>query len=1269
MQAGEGFRGTKRFVVEGCLGAGGMGVVHRARDLERGEVVALKTMSRVDPETLLRFKKEFRSLADISHPNVVQLYELFSEGDQWFFTMELVDGVDLLTWGQSSMTMPPPAAIPGDADDYAPTMLADGQAFPRFDSLRPQPMTGPPQQMPRRFPVRDVARLRDAFRQLARGLIAIHNAGKLHRDVKPPNVIVTRSGRVVLLDFGVASDFAGRGGHGVDESMAGTPAYMAPEQASLRRATPASDWYAMGVVLYEALTTRLPFEGSAPSILFQKQRGAPPPPSKHLEGVPPDLERLAMALLNPDPRVRPTGEEILAELEGERVAALSTPVEAAFVGRHDQLRALHDAFEASAGGRVVVMLHGPSGMGKSALASRFLGELSAKQDALVLSGRCYEREAVPFKAVDSVVDELRHWLSRLPREDAAAFLPHDLGALVRVFPVLGHLHVDSLYPPSPSMMPPATERAERAERAERDGATGHELRRRAFVAFRELLTNIARAYRLVVHIDDLQWCDADSVQLLESLFGGSKAPWLLLCTHRSEDAASCAPLADLRKAIAKLGDECKAREIDLRELSRSESDELARALVDADDPGVRDMVTAEACGNPLFLAELARWANERVGSTDDAGHLSLEHVILDRVARLTPEARLLLETLSVAGGPIAQSVAARAAALETLRTPALALRSARMVVTRGLGNDDPIEIAHARIRDTIKKSLAEDRRKACHAGIARALAAHDTRADLDVVFEHFLAAGDLESAKSSVLVAAEAAEESLAFLRAAALYRHAIRLRAGALGALHRKLGDAFANAERLGDAADAYLAGAAHASANEALELRILAAEDYLKSGRDERGLSVLVPVLEEVDLPYPRSQKRALASILWHEAKLRTAPLRRRLRSPQSLRGRDLVRIDVAYAASTGLSMSDPMRGADYASRGLWLALEAGEPVRTCRALAVAAGNTAARGEGGRKRAEELARAAQRIAQEIDEPRTRALAHLAAGIVHFLLGEWRGAISELGLADGSLRESCRAVAWELATTQSWSLNALILVGDLQTASVRAPGLLDEARGREDRFATMHLVYSTCISRLAADDVAGALEIASVGRAGDPGVLTAGQWAALLSACSVDRYRGDAAAAWQRTRAESKVLEKSMLWQSATVRTFSCYERGLSAIAAAAAGHDRRAALRAAEGWARALGRERLKFAPALGHLIQAGASAARGNRGDALRALDAAIPALETADLGYLSACARHRKGELLGGDAGKRIVEQSSAFFSQQGIVRPERCLAMSAPGFPS
>src|SRR5688500_19702887 len=150
-----------------------MGVVYRAADTCRHEEVALKTLKEADPSAIARLKEEFRALADVAHRNLVALYDLGTEGDQWFFTMELVRGTDFLTYVQGG-------AKEADATVEAQTHKAGRRG----------------------------ARLRAALIQLARGIHAIHVARKLHCDIKPSNVMVDHNGRVVILDFGLVTDLA-----------------------------------------------------------------------------------------------------------------------------------------------------------------------------------------------------------------------------------------------------------------------------------------------------------------------------------------------------------------------------------------------------------------------------------------------------------------------------------------------------------------------------------------------------------------------------------------------------------------------------------------------------------------------------------------------------------------------------------------------------------------------------------------------------------------------------------------------------------------------------------------------------------------------------------------------------------------------------------------------------------------------------------------------------------------------------------------------------
>jgi hypothetical protein len=380
-RAGE-FAPGERFEVRAELGAGGMGVVYEAYDRQRRSRVALKTLRRVDPESVYRLKREFRALQDLEHPNLVGFGELFCEQGQWFFSMELVEGADFVSYVRGARAVTAAgervAAAPTAVDDFA-----GGPTAPGFGATRGEQL--------------DEHRLRGALRQLVLGVSALHAGERVHRDIKPSNIRVRADGRLQLLDFGLVIQSAPRGDRS-ETRVVGTAAYMAPEQAAALRPGPAADWYSVGAVLYEALTGVAPFCGAPLQILLDKQRFEPPPPGAIAGGLPRDLEALAAALLRRDPDQRPIGREIMARLGtscadplgavGSVSRSTGAGLGVAFVGRAGELAALDGAFEAAREGTVLALVVGESGVGKSALVREFVHRLELRESgALVLEGR------------------------------------------------------------------------------------------------------------------------------------------------------------------------------------------------------------------------------------------------------------------------------------------------------------------------------------------------------------------------------------------------------------------------------------------------------------------------------------------------------------------------------------------------------------------------------------------------------------------------------------------------------------------------------------------------------------------------------------------------------------------------------------------------------------------------------------------------------------------------------------------------------------------
>ncbi|HTQ05254.1 MAG TPA: protein kinase, partial [Polyangiaceae bacterium] len=581
------FRGTERFTLVALLGRGGSGAVYEARDRERGGHVALKVLGERSAWAISHFKNEFRSLQELKHPNLVELKELIFEGGHWLLSMELVRGTDILShvWrktGAPRVAPPRPPLIASSDDDT----LRDGDARPIRREGEPAPESF------------CETRVRRAFTELARGLGALHAAGKIHRDVKRSNVLVDADERVVVLDFGLVAELGADGAVALSE-RAGTAVTMAPEQASAGKVGPAADWYAFGAVLYEALAGRAPFAGSRQEILEQK-RCSRPPRADWLARAPSDLRELCLALLAHDAALRPTGPEVLARLAGARPSevwsgASSTSAQPAFVGRERELAVLDAALErAQAGGSVTIVVEGESGLGKTSLAREFLSRVRRRERApLVFSGRCFERESLPYKAMDGVVDTVREYLRALPPGAAGAVLPRDLAEIARIFPVLHEL-----------VPPLALEAPARA-------VDPHAQRQRAFRAMRELFVRLAADRGCVVVMDDVHWADVDSVAMLATVLAPPTPRVLWLCLRRPSSPGALAALPGSVTTVA------------LGPLTADESSALMANLLGARardlDRHVLVESVREGSGHPLFLRELARELTHSGAAAPPAG--------------------------------------------------------------------------------------------------------------------------------------------------------------------------------------------------------------------------------------------------------------------------------------------------------------------------------------------------------------------------------------------------------------------------------------------------------------------------------------------------------------------------------------------------------------------------------------------------------------------------------------------------------------------------
>lgn len=452
-----------RYYLLSFVDSGGMGNVFRALDMKRGTLVAIKVMRRDDTWSIYQFNQEFRTLAKIRHPNLVRMYDAFSETGLRYFSMELITGCDIGRWA------------------------AENRQQRHFYS-----------------------RLRMYLKQLISVIHHLHQHGVVHRDIKPSNVLLRSPHCAVLLDCSLvqrwdkASDTANQSEH---EDVVGTLCYMAPEVLARQATTPASDWYSLGVMLYELLTGDFPIP---PANDVDEQRFNQEF-EQRLEtlapNIPIDLRQLCLSLLQKIPSARPAGAAI-AQLMG---TTTSTPMRSIkpLIGRGANISSILQTLNSDTPTTKPLILYGEPGIGLSAILDQVCEGFPETKNNLIIRVGGLKQDRTPHSIVTPLLHSL---LDALRFRDRDHWRPTLLKYMPEIAPHFQEIVLQ--------------DEVRNIELSNTVSKTD------SLTAVTNLLAALSQQQRLIIVVDDLQWCDSESINfLVEQIFA--------LPTCNSRLLASC----------------------------------------------------------------------------------------------------------------------------------------------------------------------------------------------------------------------------------------------------------------------------------------------------------------------------------------------------------------------------------------------------------------------------------------------------------------------------------------------------------------------------------------------------------------------------------------------------------------------------------------------------------------------------------------------------------------------------------------------------------
>ena len=766
------------------------------------------------------------------------------------------------------------------------------------------------------------------------------------------------------------------------------------------------------------------------------------------------------------------------------------------------------------------------------------------------------------------------------------------------------------------------------------GISEQEQRWRGFRALRDLLRNMSSQQPLILSIDDLQWADADSWQLLMELLRDPGAPrCLFLGTKRGllETENSPDPVVNLdnwpgHRTMLQLGPlEIKAAQQLAKALLRIElSQERLHALA------------VESQGHPLFLTELCHFSHVH---RNEGGALLLEQALISRLAGLDENTRRFLEVVSLAGAPILEQVAVRTAQLpgDKIDATLQLLSSQKLIQTHGTHPQATVEPYHDRIRSCTVNNLTDGQQVLLHGALARTLE-QCLPPQPQLIATHWQGAKQPQRACAYWIMAADKAAQALAFDQAARLYRKALEIQLAqepppaqsAMQHLRIQHAQALAHGGNVLEAAKAFQEASELAAGKEALELQQRAAVQLLRGGHIDKGIAALKPILQNLGITMPTSSRQTMVKFLWERLRLRLAypELTWNWTDERDADATLLAKADICWDTAMGLLNIEQIRGMLFHTLSLHYALRAGEPYRITRSLALEAITIIAL-NNDIDGAQRLAGRASDLAQQIGQPYLQIYSVLTQGIIAFFRGHWRQCCALLNIGRQQFDSLPQDVSWELASCDFVSRGAQFTCDRWTESTQMMSTSMQEAQARGNLYnATATQLGPSNIIWLIEDKPAQlrALVQQAVSGWSQQGIHLQHQLE-MITYANIFLYEGSYRDALQTVHVRWKDLRKAGLFRVQFNRVSVTDLHARAALACLFVDQDtigRRLLYRLAKSNANHLSQENAQWALGLAKLIQAQLAYLTRN-GNAVLLFQEAIELLEELDMSFQAAAAR--------------------------------------------